>query len=39
LVPAPNLLLKKPFAKETISPILVKHCIAIEAVWKVLRSN
>jgi hypothetical protein len=39
LVPDPGLLLEKLFAEEMNLPILARHCIAIEAVWKVLRSN
>jgi hypothetical protein len=39
LIPAQGTSLEKLFAKEMISPILTKHCIAAEAVWKVLKSN
>jgi hypothetical protein len=38
LIPAPEPPLKKTFAGEMNSLTLAEHCIAKEAVWKVLRS-
>jgi hypothetical protein len=39
LIPAFDLSIENPFAKAMIPAIFAKYCVAIEAVWKVLRSN